>query len=166
MKAGFGRAVLALALAAAAQAAAAQGASLIIGGLHAVHFEEQLLARAKLCTARFPSQAEAWRLSLEGFRTRQTPALQELQQIKRAFIAAEAARPGTEKALEGFREMAELFPQSALAPLADDQAKATCQRWRQALDVGGEAEQALPELVKAARRLHSVAAPAAPAASR
>lgn len=167
MSARAARAVLrgaaAAALLAAASLAAGQGASVIIGGLQAMHAEDQIKARYELCSVRFPAAAEAWRASFTGFRGRNAGALDELLQIRTATRAAgrgDSSGANGAQALQGMQAMAAMLPHVTLASLDDSRALPQCERWRDELAEGGAGERALPGLLAAARRLQPRAATA------
>lgn len=159
-------AAAAIALAAlTVQGASAQGASAIIGGLQALNVDEHFAVQAQLCSTRFGGTAEVWATALAGFRGRNAAPLEELRQLRRELMAKETERLEKERVLAGMLAMSGMFPHMTLAPLRDDAAGTACDRWREALAPGADAERRLPAALEAARKLRppSAAPAAAPA---
>jgi hypothetical protein len=135
-------------------AAIAQGASTIVGGLHAMHVEERIAAQSEACSRRFPESASAWATALQASRDRQQAAFRELRDTVRAAAAREsAARPGARDTIADFGHLVRSLPHAELGALNDAQAGPLCQRWLVALAPDGALDRGMPELLSMARRL-------------
>jgi hypothetical protein len=149
--------------AAGAQAAGASGVTTGISGL-AIDFSIQ--TRRDLCSARFPDTRPAWVERTAAWQQRNSAVLGDLKaEGDRLDPAARAAASGAPlppadaptTVLRQMRLMAGLAPATNLAPLADEQARWVCGQWLADLEPAGKAEQALPTLLDAARKLRAPA---------
>lgn len=148
---------------AAAQAAGAPG---VITGISGLAIDFSIQTRRDLCSARFPDTRAAWAERASAWQQRNRAALGELKaEADRLDPGAGAVAPGAPlppadaptTVLRQMRLMAGLAPATNLAPLADEQARWVCGQWLQDLEPEGKAEQALPALLEAARKLRAPA---------
>lgn len=143
-----------LALGALPACALAQGASTVIGALHAMHVGERIAAQSEVCSGRFPESADAWSTALQAARERHQAAFSELRDTARAAAAQQtAAQPAAGAVMADFGRLARSLPQAELGALNDTQAGAACQRWLAALAPDGTLDRSMPELLSLARRL-------------
>ncbi len=149
--------------AATAQAADASG---VITGISGLYIDFSIQTRRDLCSARFPDTRPVWAERTASWQQRNGAVLGELKaEADRLDPGARAAKPGAPlpavdaptTVLRQMRLMAGLAPATNLAPLADEQARWVCGQWLQDLEPAGKAEEALPTLLDAARKLRAPA---------
>lgn len=143
----------AVALSLACAGSWAQGASTIIGGLHALFAEQGLRARSAACSLRFPATAEPWTQAVQRIRRDQAPVFDELAQRATRFVGPDVPDTPARQVARDFLALAERAPTMQLSPMNDTDAAALCERWRVALEPAGLAEQSLPAVLEAARKL-------------